>query len=388
MHGPESIQTDDTRLVDNHTDPLNIINSTTNIIPEHSPTSSHRLIIKLPAMTTNGAGPIAGLRRSSRRTRSLGTENSMPSGSEYHESEKSMDIDPDADAEGEEEVPSPPQPKVEYTTTGRGRRIAKKSYIESESEADPIPLGDIFNESNKPVRYGGDEGDDEDEDDIGPRRTRRSTRSSQMSGFIVSDDEHPSGGARYPTRSRSKKPLPKGKPSTSNGRSTRVDAQRAARQARRARRSAKAEQEEDGYVDEEQSPSSPDGEFDDSPHTSSDVEDVGVDVDGEGDGDEAEQEGRPYSLRQRAKINYAIPPPLEEMRPVAKGGAGRGGRNGGGGGGGRNGARPGARRGPGWSAGGAELGRWMGMPGDDSVSFLVDPLLFLFLNQILSGFGL
>ena len=43
--------------------------------------------------------------------------------------------------------------------------------------------------------------------------------------------------------------------------------QRAARQARRARRSAKAEQEEDGYIDEEQSPSSLDGEFGDVPST-------------------------------------------------------------------------------------------------------------------------
>jgi len=191
-----------------------------------------------------------------------------------------------------------------------------------------------------------------------------------MNDFIVSDDEHPVGGVRYSTRSRSKKPPPKTKPSTSNGRSTRTDAQRAARQARRARRSAKVEQEEDGYVDEEQSPSSPDGDFDDAPRTSSDVEDMGVDVDGEGDADEGEQEGRPYALRQRAKINYAIPPPLEEMRPISKAGGGRGGRNGGGGGGRNGAARPGARRGPGWSASGAELGRWMGMPGDDSVRFV------------------
>jgi hypothetical protein len=275
-----------------------------------------------------------------------------------------MDVDPDADAEGEEEVPSP-QPKVEYTITGRGRRITKKSYVESESELDPIALNDIFSDNNKSVMYRGNDGDDEDEED-GPRRPTR--RSSQMTGFIVSDEEHQAGGARYSTRSRSKKPTLKTKPPTSNGRS-RTDAQRAARQARRARRSAKAEQEEDGYVDEEQSPSSPDGEFDDAPHTSEDLEDADVDVDvDEGDGGEAEQEGKPYALRQRAKINYAIPPPLEEMRPVAKAGGGRAGRNGGGGGGRNGGARPGARRGPGWSASGAELGRWMGMPGDDSVS--------------------
>jgi hypothetical protein len=279
-----------------------------------------------------------------------------------------MEVDPDADAEGEEEIPSSPQPKVEYTTTGRGRRIAKKSYVESESDGDP--LNRLFADENKPTRYRDDDGDDEDEeDDIGPRRTRRSTRSNQMSEFIVSDDELPMGRARYPIRNRSKKPVPKNNLPTSNGRS-RAEKQRADRQARRARRSAKAEQEEDGYIDEEQSPSSPDGEFDDAPHTSEDVEDDNgdVDVDGEGNGGEAGQEGKPYALRRRAPINYAIPPPLEEMRPLPKGGGGRSGRNGGGGGGRNGGSRPGARRGPGWSAGGAELGRWMGMPGDDSVS--------------------
>jgi hypothetical protein len=56
-----------------------------------------------------------------------------------------MEVDPDADVEGEEEVPSP-EPKVGYTTTGRGRRIAKKSYRESESEANAVQLDDIFNE--------------------------------------------------------------------------------------------------------------------------------------------------------------------------------------------------------------------------------------------------
>jgi ATPase family AAA domain-containing protein 2 len=375
MHEPDSFQTDNTRLEDHHADPLNITDSFANHNPEISPALSHRLTIKLPPMTANGAGPILNLRRSTRR--SLGTENSLPSGSEYQQSDKSMEVDPDADAEGEEEIPSSPQPKVEYTTTGRGRRITKKSYVESESEPDPIALDDIFSDKNKSIRYGGDDGDDEDEDDIGPRRitrrSNRSSRSSQLDGFIVSDDG--AGGSRYPTRSRSKKPPPKPKPSTPNGRS-RTDAQRAARQARRARRSAKAEQEEDGYIDEEQSPSSPDGEFDDAPHTSEDLEDGDgdVDVDGEVDGGEAEQEGKPYSLRQRAKINYAIPPPLEEMRPVAKSAGGRAGRNGGGGGGRTGAARPAARRGPGWSAGGAELGRWMGMPGDDSVSY--DSFLF------------
>ncbi|KDR74229.1 hypothetical protein GALMADRAFT_141305 [Galerina marginata CBS 339.88] len=41
-------------------------------------------------------------------------------------------------------------------------------------------------------------------------------------------------------------------------------------------------------------------------------------------------DGKPYALRQRKKINYAIPPPLEEMGkpPPRQGGAKNGGRNG------------------------------------------------------------
>jgi len=62
-----------------------------------------------------------------------------------------------------------------------------------------------------------------------------------------------------------------------------------------------------------------DGSFDDAPRTSSDID---LDAEGEIDQDEPEPEverddGRPYSLRQRTtKINYAIPPALEEMKPV------------------------------------------------------------------------
>ena len=58
-------------------------------------------------------------------------------------------------------------------------------------------------------------------------------------------------------------------------------------------------------------------------------------------------------------------------KPAPKNAAGRtGGRAGGyhGGGHGRAGAKG---RGLGWSASGAELGRWMGMPGDDSVTIFI-----------------
>ncbi len=69
-------------------------------------------------------------------------------------------------------------------------------------------------------------------------------------------------------------------------------------------------------------------------------------------------DGKPYAFRRRTKqINYAIPPPLEEVRPVkgpSKQSKGKG------------------RAGPGWSANGTELARYMGgLPGDDSVSILI-----------------
>jgi hypothetical protein len=77
----------------------------------------------------------------------------------------SIDINPNADAEGEEELPSP-VPTVEYIMTMHGRRITKKSYIESKSERDPVMLDGMFAEHNKPVGYRGNE---DDEKDIGPQ---------------------------------------------------------------------------------------------------------------------------------------------------------------------------------------------------------------------------
>ncbi|KAG6374992.1 AAA-domain-containing protein [Boletus reticuloceps] len=104
-----------------------------------------------------------------------------------------------------------------------------------------------------------------------------------------------------------------------------------------------------------------DGSLEDALHTSSDLE-ADADAEGEPDFDaegepdlEVQDDGRPYSLRQRVKINYAIPPPIEETKPPPKNRPIN-----------RSGAR--ARRGPGWSATGAELSRWMGMPVDDSDS--------------------
>ncbi|KAH9065165.1 P-loop containing nucleoside triphosphate hydrolase protein [Lactarius deliciosus] len=88
-----------------------------------------------------------------------------------------------------------------------------------------------------------------------------------------------------------------------------------------------------------------------------------IEVNGEGDDEVLPSDGKPYALRQRAKVNYAIPPPLDEIPfapPKPTSGRSGGGRS--------NWNRAGAKKGPGWSANGAELSRFLGLPGDDSDS--------------------
>jgi hypothetical protein len=84
--------------------------------------------------------------------------------------------------------------------------------------------------------------------------------------------------------------------------------------------------------------------------------DPDMDVDAEGEPDlEIQADGKPYAFRQRSKVSYVQPTPLEEMRepPPRKNQSN-----------GRAGGRKHGRKGPGWNTTGAELGRWMG---DDSV---------------------
>jgi hypothetical protein len=147
---------------------------------------------------------------------------------------------------------------------------------------------------------------------------------------------------------------------------------------RLTRRSAAAlaEQEGDFFPDPHTSSGASadaDGSLDDASHTSSDIEpEPEPELEHEPEPEE-EVDGRPYALRLRQKINYAIPPRLEDMPKPSKNAAGRnGGRAGGyhGGGNGRAGAKG---RTLGWSASGAELGRWMGMPGDDFVTIFFVP---------------
>ncbi|KAI6033449.1 AAA-domain-containing protein [Pisolithus microcarpus] len=287
---------------------------------------------------------------------------SPTSGSEYHDSE------PIEQQDHQEEEPDE-EPVQTFTQTSRGRRIKRAQYYESQSEEDRQDPSDLFNDDNHLVRNV--HNDDEDEEDQQPRRSTRSQsskRKTEFSDFIVSDEEDSKG---YSLRQR-RKPPPPPPPKTLSGRISRqpqryvpsaaaaVREQQQKRSSRNTRRSAA--ELDDGYVDHGSDGSSSDAEASlaNAPRTSSDA---GLDQDAEGEPDpdaegelEVEQDGRPYALRRRAKINYAVPPPLEELKPPPRNRT--------------TGARGGKKRGPGWSASGAELSRWMGipLPADDSDS--------------------
>lgn len=293
-----------------------------------------------------------------------------PSGSEYNASEpSSVGHEMDAEAESEE------QPV--YTTSQRGRRVKAVVYEESdygEDEMDGLAKQEdnqeaknLFDDNVKVQHHRVRDGDDED-DEAQPRRrlTRRSTRN--LSDFIIDDDEDKQDGfAGYSLRRRTRSSTAPKK----NGNSPPKKPSREDRYKARLRRREKRD-EDDQYVDNsEQSSADADGSVDENEDAmgTSDLE-VTLEPEPEPEPEpeqEVDNDGKPYSLRQRQKINYAIPPPLEEMpRPPPKT---NGNRNGGSRGG------PGkGRRGPGWSASGAELGRWMGMGGDDSVCI---PFLFV-----------
>ena len=302
------------------------------------------------------------------------------SGSEYHDSEPM-----------EEDHPQEDGPVVPFTQTQRGRRVRSKNYFESShsgSEADPAaddPAALFDNDATVQPRPNGrthhpyQDGDDDD-DELQPRRATLSSRvkhQNDLGDFIVSDEV-----IKHRLRERRKPPPPE-PAKTSSGRisrqpqrytpsamaitATATAARPSHKPSSRSKRRAAAEND-DAYADEGSDASS-DGSasLDNAPRTSSDIDldadaegEQDPDADGEGEPDlEVAADGRPYSLRQRAKINYAIPPPLEEIKPPPAS------KNRGGGGRGGTGARN--RRGPGWSATGAELSRWMGMPADDSV---------------------
>ena len=317
------------------------------------PHDDRSLKIKLPPFPMN-------LRRSGRhRTESA---SAGASGSEYLASEKSPEM--------QHPTPPPPEPPVVFTQSRSGRRVVKKTYVES-SDSEATHPEETFDEehesqpsrNSRPLRTRRAPPEDEDEEDVPVGRQLRK-RPTRLGGFIVEDeDEKIPTHSRYPTRNRSKKSPPNANGSSKPHVEQPQQSQRSRRLTRR--NASRVEQEEDFFPEPHTSSGASadaDGSLDDAQHTSSELE---QEPEAEHDPEpEEEVDGRPYALRQRQKINYAIPPPLEDMPKPSKGTAGRnGGRAGGyhGGGHGRAGTKG---RTLGWSASGAELGRWMG---DDSV---------------------
>ncbi|PFH47155.1 hypothetical protein AMATHDRAFT_77336 [Amanita thiersii Skay4041] len=293
-------------------------------------------------------------RRSTRLVSRTASDSVGASGSEYHESVKSMEshIDP---------ANIPPEDLPKYQTRG-GRTVRRKSYKDAdttEDENDHGGIEDLFNDNVKATNVSRTRSrvvpdDDDDEEEQQPRFTRRNNRSSTLDGFIVEDeDDHLRPNTRLRTRNQTQKAT------RINGTGHSPNTRSAAKRRHAQRNHRRGAEDEDVYVDNPSSGGSADGEgsLDDAMQTS----DLDLEPEPEHEPEpEDEVDGKPYSLRQRQRINYALPPPLEEMtKPPPKQ---NGNRHGG------SGWRAPKRRGPGWSASGAELGRWMGMGGDDSDS--------------------
>ncbi|KAH0586853.1 hypothetical protein H2248_005697 [Termitomyces sp. 'cryptogamus'] len=312
--------------------------------------------LHLPPMA---AGP--ALRRSTRHSNKQGSDSGGggPSGSEYHASDRSLEALHDDGPDEEEGQP------IEYRISSRGRRTAKKVYIESEDDGMPNLFADDAEPTSKrSSRHSHDV--DEDDDDAGPRRYP-SRKRARRDSFISEDDEDikPVHNTRYSSRLRSRKPT-RSQSTTASTAPRPMNSGPSQRERRLRRRNAMrtSQEEEDVYVDNPSSGASADadGSIDDAPHTSSDLE---PEPEPEPEPEE-EADGRPYALRQRQRINYAIPPPLEELKkPPPKH---NGGRNGSRSNGAFHGGLHRSKKSLGWSASGAELGRWMGINADDSDS--------------------
>jgi len=257
----------------------------------------------------------------------------------------------------------PPSPRPVYTNSSRGRRYVRKTYVESGSE-DVDAEGEL--DVEVPASVPKMELEDED-DDYGkiPRYHTRARAAGNLQDFIASEDEedigirtrsrlrrHPAaGGSQSQTRSG------RNKPSSKSARS---------KSARKAKKPTQNRDDEDVYVNDS---SSGTGEHDisfDNVVTSPELP-----PEPEGPEEEQEQDRGGYGLRARAKKNYDIVSMLDNItsaqaQPTKKSP--------------RNKGRSGGNKfkGPGWSATGAELGRWMGLPGDDSVrsSSHRDPVVF------------
>lgn len=288
---------------------------------------------------------------------------SIASGSEYHASSPSMDVDDQGPDDEEEKVPPP---TVEFTRGGR--RILRKSYAESGDSEKALSEDelDVITDKSDPSKQEALQMDgipEDEEAQIGGHKLRKRAK-PKMNGVVESDDEGHAVVTRYSLRNRgSSSNIPR-----TNGSSKHSKNRSSSRKSKKKNRKVQLpkenqQDEEDVYVDEPDSSSgSADASLDDALGTTPEPEHevFDDDADAEGEADQDQGDGRPYALRQRAKINYAIPPPLEEMKPPSPKPR-RFGRTNSRGGNGRT-------KVPGWSATGAELSKWMGGGGgDDSV---------------------
>lgn len=308
-------------------------------------------LIKLPAMARSITDTTSGLRRSTRNRKSSDSYPG-PSGSEYTAGSSPPASSP-SEGRAERKVMMIDEPfevketeEREYTTL-HGRKTKTRILVESDDDA--TNLFDNDNDVTVVVRS----------------KTMRSNARGSRNARIFSDDDD-NATLHYATRSRAKKGAsasaspPIDIVGTSNGNGIESGNTRITRSSSRriTRRSAKQAAEDDVY-DEAADPDAPGSSEDelDAVHTTPSPEpEPGV---------EEDTEPKTYSFRRRTKqINYAIPPPIEEMvRPPPKGAA-----------------KPskGKGRAVGWSATGAELSRYMGMPGpgDDSVCLTIIDLMF------------
>lgn len=317
-----------------------------------------KLTIKLPPkpMARSVAdGPLGPVRRSTRSsTRRASDSFAGPSGSEYSVGDasssspitRSSNRKKQITYKDEEGTHNIEEKETEEYTTSRGRHTTRKSYMESDDDA-----LNLFN--------------DDDNIDVvqhEKKSSRSNGRNTRSSGHrtVNSDEEGELAVTQYSTRSRSKKtsespPLDMQAeneppldidPASMGVRVTRSLSQRI------TRKSAQQLADENGYIDElnnHDPPGSSEDEVMD--------DDVRTTPSPEPDGDMEDGAPKQYRLRTRKAINYAIPPPIEELPPPpekskSKSSKGKG------------------RAGPGWSANGTMLSKYMGMPvpGDDSDS--------------------
>ena len=308
-----------------------------NPIPHPSTNSPNSLRIKLPPMT--------------RRTKVHPVIDFDKSGSEYRETDGEDHMDTE-EALPPQPPSQPPSPTLVYTSSSRGRRYVQKTYLESGSEVDAE--GELDVEVPAPVPKMELEDGDDDYGKIPPRYHTRARAAGNLTGFIASEDDEDVG---IRTRSRLRRhPAASGPQNqTRSGRNKPSSKSARSKSSRKAKKATQNRDDEDVYVHDSSSES---GEHDISfDNVVTSPEPVPGPEEPE---EEQEQERGGYGLRVRAKKNYDIVSMLDNITAVQAQPAKKSPRNKG---------RTGGNKfkGPGWSATGAELGRWMGLPGDDSV---------------------